>query len=153
VGEIICSTKGKIKYMNNQLSETNVMQFDDTLVPNTQEADRLFWNTWNAEVSRFNPQAISVGRKPKVSAVQQFKILMANLHAAWILDPEYGVRVPLSTNAFVGFENVSYVLVNIIRLVHGQGLITYERGVRGKGNTCIYPTDRLIALFQSLEDL
>jgi hypothetical protein len=139
--------------MNNQLSKTNVMQFDDTFVPSTQEADRLYWNTWNVELSRYFPQAITDGRKPKVSAVQQFKILMTNLHAAWILDPEYGVRMPLSKNAFVGFENVSYVLVHIIRLAHGQDLITYERGIKGKGNTCIYPTDRLIALFQSLEDL
>ena len=110
---------------------------------------------WDDFLATHFPDSTGRGKRPKGPKKQQFKVLLLDLYVAWKEDPDLLIGVSMETGAYKANSrynklHISDQLPVVIRYLEKINLIGKHLGREGsKRSTRIWPTQKLVKLFQS----
>ena len=94
----------------------------------------------------------TTGPKPKATAKEQFKVLLADLYAAYLEDPLMSLRVGLRDSAYqlnqYNTLSITKKIEEIINHAREISLIDFKLGSEIGGRTCIRANDNLLTYFK-----
>ena len=119
------------------------------------EVNQFVNKIWNEYLGHHFKTSGGVGKRPKSSFKNQFKVLLLDLYIAWKQDPELLISVSRSKRAYKAGSrynalHISYKIVEVIDYLEAVGLIHQRLGSElSQRVTRIWPTTKLISLFET----
>ena len=103
------------------------------------EAREIVNTIWSKYYSDSYPET-GQGNKASSSRRKQFKVLLLDLYVAWLEDPQLSIGVGMSKSAYETKSRynalyISYLMVEMIKHAHYQGLIELKKGSELSGKT------------------
>ena len=130
----------------------NAFEFDESLRLPKGTVRETFEELWICKLIRCCYE-IQGYEKAEALAKFHFNVLISNVRQSWLVDPDNVIKISMDRNYYTNSEILTYAyMVKAIRASIAEGLIEIRRGERRQGNTCIWPTKKLIETFESLED-
>lgn len=117
------------------------------------EAKKIVHTIWSEYYSDSYPES-GQGNKASSSRRKQFKVLLLDLYVAWLEDPQLSIGVGMSKSAYKAKSRynalyISYLIVEMVRHGHHQGLIDLKKGSEdSKTTTRIRATAKLQEYFK-----
>lgn len=119
------------------------------------EVNQFVNKIWNEYLEHHFKTSGEVGKRPKSSFKNQFKVLLLDLYIAWKQDPELLISVRRSSGAYITGSrynalHISFKIVAVIDYLETAGLIQQKLGSElSQRVTRIWPTTNLISLFET----